>query len=192
MTAPRLRSLRAHTLRLSGDGTALPHILLDLLTVRIIHGMADSEPDKSLSTADYLAVLKMHVDVSNGEKQAIWARQATMLVGNSLIVNAAWSDAAKLDAGATLFLNGAGLLLCLVWVVMTWNGWGWFHESLAGAKRVPIAPALNPFAGIPDPYRRWRDSIFVCALLVVAIFAGIYVIGLWPAIKRVIELVCSR
>jgi hypothetical protein len=151
--------------------------------------MADLPPDpKAPSIGDYLTVLKMHVDMSNGEKQAIWARHATMLIGNSLIINAVRSDAAKLDAGTTLFLNGTGLALCVVWAVMTWQGWGWFRKSLADGNKVPIAPALNPLADFSGPYRRWKDSIFDCAMSVVVIFAIMYVIGLWPVIK----IICSR
>jgi hypothetical protein len=147
--------------------------------------MADLPPDPQTAptTGDYLAVLKMHVDMSNGEKQAIWARHATMLIGNSLIINAVRSD-----AGTTLFLNVAGLALCAVWAVMTWHGCGWFQKSLADGNKVPIAPAVNPFADFSNPYRRWNDSIFLCAMSVVVIFAILYVIGLWPIIKTI----CSR
>ena len=42
----------------------------------------DQPPEaRTPSLNEYLAVLKMHVDIANSEKQAIWARHATMLVG---------------------------------------------------------------------------------------------------------------
>jgi hypothetical protein len=86
------------------------------------------------------------VDSANGEKQAIWTRHATMLVGNSLIIAGVRADGSNLDTGTTIFLNGLGLLLCLVWAVMNWSGWGWFHKALADGSRVPVDPLLNPLS----------------------------------------------
>jgi len=150
--------------------------------------MADETP----TTSDYLSVLKMHVDVANGEKQAIWNRHATMVVGNSLIINAARADTAALNAGSTLFLNALGLCLCVVWIFMTWHGWGWFRHSISKAKNIPINPALNPFGSYPEIYQRRKDLIFICALLVVLAFASMYVVGLWPAIRSIIAFICGK
>lgn len=155
----------------------------------MVDPVPDSKPAPTLG--DYLAVLKMYVDSANGEKQAIWTRHATMLVGNSLIIAGVRADGSNLAAGTTIFLNGLGLVLCIVWALMNWNGWGWFHKALADGSKVPVDPLLNPFADFNTPYRRRSDSIFVCAMSVVFIFALIYVVGLWPAIKALVALACG-
>jgi hypothetical protein len=132
--------------------------------------------------SDYLTVLKMHVDIANGEKQAIWTRQATMLVGNTIIFAASRSD--QIDQKMTL--NIVGLLLCILWAAMTLVGWCWFHKSLRDGAAVPIDPIPNPFA---DPRLSnpsfFRDPIFLAAMAVVGLFAALYLIGLWPEIKRI-------
>jgi hypothetical protein len=121
----------------------------------------------------------MHVDLANGEKQAIWTRHATMLVGNSIIVAALRSD--KIDPGTTLFLNIVGLLLCIAWAWMNWVGWDWFHKSLRAGAEVPIRQDLNPLAEFSNPSR--RDAIFIVAMAVVGLFALIYLISLYVGLK---------
>ena len=92
-----------------------------------------SEP-KTPSLSERLAALKMHVDVANGEKQAIWTRHATMLVGNSIIVQALVRPE-RIDHHTALLLNIGGLVLCIAWGAMTWVGWDWFHKSLRAGLR---------------------------------------------------------
>jgi hypothetical protein len=136
--------------------------------------MPDPAPEPTPTLGEYLAVLKMHVDIANGEKQAIWTRHATMLVGNSIIVGAA-----RYPGIAPLFLNIIGLLLCVAWAVMNWWGWGWFHKSLRAGAQVPIAPISNPFADreLSNPSFR-RDPIFIAAMAVVGLFVLIYLMGI--------------
>jgi hypothetical protein len=144
-----------------------------------INPMPDPDPAPELRTpslSDHLAVLKMHVDLANGEKQAIWTRQATMLVGNSIIVAALRSD--KIDPGTALVLNIVGLLLCIAWALMNWVGWDWFHKSLRAGAEVPIPQDLNPLAEFSNPSRA-RDWIFFVAMAVVVLFALIYLISLY-------------
>jgi hypothetical protein len=33
---------------------------------------------------------------------------------------------------------------------MTWDGWNWFYESMADAKKLPVDPLLNPFSSMPN------------------------------------------
>jgi hypothetical protein len=143
------------------------------------------------SSADEMASLKLYVDLANSEKQAIWARHATMLVGNSLIVNAVRSDIAKLEPMTTVFLNGAGLSLCIIWAVMTWTGWTWFYKCMAEGKKLNVPH--NPFKNIedlPTIATRARDIIFICTMAVVVIFAAVYLVGLLPLIRSLATLVC--
>jgi|SRR5712671_4614178 len=151
--------------------------------------MVNSNPRQppNVTPQDAMASLKLYVDLANSERQAIWTRHATMLVANSLIVTAARSDAARSGSGDALFLNGAGLALCIVWFIMIWNGYTWFYKSMEDGKSLPVDPSLNPFAGIPDISVRWKDVLFLCAVAVSVIFAAVYAHGLWPAIK---SLVC--
>jgi hypothetical protein len=151
--------------------------------------MADTPPEPiaaAPSPADLMASLKLHVDLANSEKQAIWARHATMLVGNSLIVNAVRSDT---PTPTTIWLNAAGLALCVVWAVMTFSGWNWFYKALEDGKNVPVDPSLNPFASFQNIGRRRTDWILICAVSVVLIFASIYLVGLWPTIKT---FICAK
>jgi hypothetical protein len=146
--------------------------------------MPDSEPQSKFAPSDYLATLKMHVDVANGEKQAIWTRHATMVVGNSVIIAATRADGVLLSQNVALYLNVLGLMLCITWAVMAWTGWTWFRESLTDGADVPIDPSLNPFAKFKKPLAsRWKDPIFDGAMAVVVIFALMYLVGLWPLIR---------
>jgi hypothetical protein len=150
---------------------------------------ADPSAPKPLDKADAMAALKLYVDLANSERQAIWARHATMLVGNTLMLNAARPNAANPDAVSTLLFNGAGLLLCVVWALMTWYGWGWFYDAMEKGNALPVDKSLNPFANIPDISVRRKDSIFIFAMMVVAIFATVYFVNLWPPAKA---LICGR
>jgi hypothetical protein len=53
-----------------------------------------------------------------------------------------------------------------------------------------LCESLNPFADITIGERR-KDTIFICAMLVVAIFASMYVVGLWPSIRIIFAWICG-
>jgi hypothetical protein len=129
-----------------------------------------------ISASDAMATLKMYVDLANSERQAIWARNAAMLVGNSFIINAIKSEPAKSEAGLNLFFSVAGIAICILWAIMTWEGWTWFYKSIVDARKLPIVPQLNPFASygknFPD---RHADTIFKCTMTVIVIFSAMYV-----------------
>jgi len=134
--------------------------------------MTNASPPPTLN--DYLATLKLHVDLANSEKQAIWARQASMVVGNSLLINAI-----ELEKGSWIgsVLSVAGLFLCVLWGLMTWDGWGWFYKSILDAKKLPIPPELNPFSSLPhkDKGNRHSDTIFKCTMTMIVLFGLIYI-----------------
>jgi len=65
-----------------------------------------------------------------------------MVVGNSLLINAVRSE---LDIATNLFLSLAGLFLCILWGIMTWDGWNWFYKSMADAKKLPVDVAQPVF-----------------------------------------------
>ena len=129
-----------------------------------------------------MSSLKLHVYLANSEKQAIWTRHATMIVANSVLINGAWS---MTPATVAPWLNLFGFFLRLVWGVMTW-----FYKTIKDGKSIRVAESLNPFADITIGERR-KDTIFICAMLVVAIFASMYVVGLWPSIRIIFAWICG-
>jgi TRAP-type C4-dicarboxylate transport system permease small subunit len=90
-----------------------------------------------------------------------------MVVGNSLLINAVRSE---LDIATNLFLSLAGLFLCILWGIMTWDGWNWFYKSMADAKKLPVDPLLNPFSSMPNLADRHSDTIFNCTMAMIVIF----------------------
>jgi|SRR6516164_3774593 len=98
-----------------------------------------------------------------------------MVVGNSLLINAVRSE---LDIATNLFLSLAGLFLCILWGIMTWDGWNWFYKSMADAKKLPVDPLLNPFSSMPNLADRHSDTIFKCTMAMIVIFGLVYVADL--------------
>ncbi len=137
--------------------------------------------DGPAASTDATATLKMYVDIVNSEKQAIWARHATMVVGNSLILNAI--KQVKLEEtleNTYRFFNFMGLLLCIVWLAIVCFGWRRCYQFMMDAKKLPACGAPNPFNEFPK-FEYWiLDPIFICAICVVAIFASMYAFGLYP------------
>jgi len=132
-----------------------------------------THPPPPPTTNDYLAALKFYVDLANSEKQAIWARHATMVVGNSLLINAIETEK---GSGVGTMLSGAGLVLCGLWGIMTWDGWKWFYKPILDAQKLPIKPELNPFSSFPHKGKgdRHSDTIFKCTMAMIVLFAFIY------------------
>ncbi|MGQ0446576.1 MAG: RipA family octameric membrane protein [Beijerinckiaceae bacterium] len=154
---------------------------------RYYAGMVDSafSPHRGLESAtDPMAVLKLYVDLANSERQAIWARYATMVVGNSLIFSAIFSpikpgvrtsETVNLPySAAGILLCAVGFLLCLVWVAMTWVGWSWYRTLITDFKKLKI-PESNPFE---QSHPRHPNIMFFCAMSVPFIFMLVYIIGL--------------
>lgn len=139
----------------------------------------------SPSTNDSLSALKFYVDLANAEKQAIWARHATMVVGNSLLINAV---ASELHLGIGFTLSLAGLFLCVLWGIMTWVGWSWFYKSIIDAKKLPVHPLLNPFSSFPHKGEgdRHSDTIFKCTMAIIIIFGLVYIVQLLKPFYKVV------
>lgn len=139
--------------------------------------MTDTPP----TLGEKLAALRLYIDLSNSEKQAIWARHATMIVGNSLIINAIRTEPST--SSNSIWFNVAGLGLCVVWAIMTWVGWGWFYKAMQDSIKLVSDPLLNPFASFSNLASRRHDKVFICAMVVVGIFAFMYLIGLAPLLR---------
>lgn len=122
--------------------------------------------------------MSSHVYLANSEKQAIWTRHATMIVANSVLINGAWS---KTPATVAPWLNLFDPSCVGRDDVVLQNNKGW---------KKYLCESLNPFADITIGERR-KDTIFICAMLVVAIFASMYVVGLWPSIRIIFAWICG-
>ncbi len=130
-----------------------------------------------MSVSDAMATLKLYIDLANSERAAIWSRNAAMLVGNSFIINAINSDAARASIALHLVFSFAGLIICVLWAIMTWNGWGWFYSYMRAANQLSLPLEMNPFAKLANILRR-KDTIFVCTMLVIATFGMVYIVSL--------------
>ena len=67
--------------------------------------------------------------------------------------------------------------------------------ALAATFRFIAGDSLNPFAEFKDMGNRWKDPIFSGAMAVVLVFAFMYLVGLWPAIRsvgRLLFFVCRN
>jgi hypothetical protein len=87
-------------------------------------------------------------------------------------------NAIEIENGSVVgtLLSAAGLVLCGLWGIMTWDGWKWFYKSIMDAKKLPLEPELNPFSSFPHKGKRDRhsDTIFKCTMAMIVLFALIY------------------
>jgi len=105
------------------------------------------------------------------EVEAVWNRQMSMLIGNSVMISAI-----KLGEGSPALNKGltwAGLALCVAWGVMNWQGWRFHHSLVEKAQQITNDLPVRPFEGWPTTFR--QEIIFYCAMLVVVVFAWIYI-----------------
>lgn len=126
---------------------------------------------------DRQATLKLYVDLVNSERQAIWARNAAMLVGNSFIANSMRTTAANGDSALNVAYSAAGIAICIIWTIIVWRGWGTFHCLTLEARDLVPDP-LNPFHGVRNRIRRSHDVIFQCAMALILVFFALYVFSL--------------
>jgi hypothetical protein len=100
-----------------------------------------------------------------------------MLVANSFIVNAIGSVSA--DGGLSIWFAAAGIVLCGIWAMFIWDGWGWFYQFMKEGHDLPVDSRLNPFARIPKIGIRGEDRMFRMALAVPCVFVVIYTVAIW-------------
>ena len=120
--------------------------------------------DATVTTVTYL----IHTEI-----EAIWNRQMSMLIGNSVIISAI-----KLGEGSPALNKGltwAGLALCVAWGIMDWQGWNFSHVLIEDAKKAAAAANLtvNPYVDFPTTFG--AEIIFYCAMSVVLVFFLIYI-----------------
>lgn len=138
------------------------------------------------NSSDELAVFQAYVGLINSERETNWARNNALLVANSLILGAMIASPTGLSGQQGLTLLGAGFLVTLVWAAITIVGWNVLD------RHVKIAATLSSpcFAQLPNPFSKGashnhtRGAIFFLTLLMIAVFALIYLLlGLFEAFR---------
>ena len=117
--------------------------------------------DASVITVTYL----IHTEI-----EAIWNRQMSMLIGNTVILGAI-----KLGENEALnkALTWAGLALCVAWGILDWQGWRFSHTLIEDAKKAAEHLPVNPYINFPTTFG--AEIIFYCAMSVVVVFSLIYI-----------------
>lgn len=136
-----------------------------------------SEDQEQPNDQERQAAVKLYVDLVNSERQAIWARNAAMLVGNSFIANSMKTSVEGDSTPLNVAFSLAGMAICLIWAVMTWRGWGTFHHLTLEARSIVPGP-LNPFSSSRNRIKRGHDVIFQCTMALIVVFFALYVMGL--------------
>lgn len=147
--------------------------------------MSDQDDDAGESRAQ--ATLKLYVDLTNSERQAIWARTAAMLVANSFIITAIRLGPANADAPSVTLFSWAGIGICLLWGIMAWRGWEIAHGYMEAANRLPLRPPSNPFHHLGAVGFN-GDYIFWCTIAIIGIFIVLYWVMLASLYMRLIAL----
>lgn len=124
-----------------------------------------------------------HVQKLNVEKQLIWQRYTAMLLANSVLVGLLGVNLDSLGPGSSNLREGIcvlGIVLCVLWLVVTFNGW-----EIAG-RRLKAAARFE-WPGFPSPigtrlYPEWTgiwDWIRNCAVAAILVFVYFYIALLW-------------
>ena len=122
--------------------------------------------------SDTQTSVRIFVELTNSERQEIWSRNAAMIIANAFILSASQA----VNSGLVLVLAITGFAMCLLWAIMTWSGWVCFYMYMRLAASFPTPDGQNPFSEIMgDLDFKSRDVIFICSMLLIILFALVYV-----------------
>src|SRR5215467_10863728 len=78
----------------------------------------------------------------------------------------------------------AGLILCVAWGIMNYQGWDFSHALLEDARKAAEAVQLkvNPYKNFPTTFG--AEVIFYCAMSVVVVFFVLYLWLIGQSVKR--------
>lgn len=133
--------------------------------------------EDSISSPDEIAVLQAYIDLSNSERETIWARHNALLVANSLIIGALAISPTALweNKWAALALIGAGLLISVAWLGIMLQGWSAMKRHADLARKF----ASTYFKHLPNALDETlcdpaQTNIHHLVLLVIAVFMLMY------------------
>src|SRR5215813_5467110 len=114
---------------------------------------AASSDDGSVFTVTYL----IHTEI-----EAIWNRQMSMLIGNSVLIGAIKLGEKEGSPALNIAMAVAGLILCVAWGIMNYQGWDFSHALLEDARKAAEAVQLkvNPYKNFPTTFG--AEVIFYC------------------------------
>jgi hypothetical protein len=115
-------------------------------------------------------IFKAYVDLANSERQAIWARNASMLVANSFMLSAI---ANLHPAWLRDWFAVAGLILCVAWYFMMKRGWILQGGLMREGGKIVLGETPNPLAQMLVLDSK-IDLIQWLTILVIALFGLTY------------------
>jgi len=112
------------------------------------------------------AIFRAYVDFANTATNVIWARNSAMLVANSFLIIPLTS---KVRSNLQRWIAVGGILVCILWLIMTLEGWRYYYEM---HKYIAAAAPAGTFQ---FPQGFGRDIIFLCTVALIFVFVAIYV-----------------
>lgn len=121
------------------------------------------------------SLFKIYVDLTNSERQAIWARNGTLLFANVLAMNAiVFAGSRAPELRPTLCYAGIGL--CVLWAALAIEGWRYFYKHMRATFVLGWPEQhLHPFREFKNR-GLFQDTIFLLTMLLIAGVIAIYVI----------------
>jgi len=146
-----------------------------LLAITCAVAAEGSSDDGSVFAATYL----VHTEI-----EAIWNRQMSMLIGNSVLIGAIKLGEKEGSPALNIAMAVAGLILCVAWGIMNYQGWDFSHALLEDARKAAEAVQLkvNPYKNFPTTFG--AEVIFYCAMSVVVVFFVLYLWLIGQSVKR--------
>lgn len=136
---------------------------------------AQVSPTNQYSDIALMGLFNSHISIINSERQAIWQRYNTMLLGNTIVFGFL-AGAQQRTTLEVCFGTFFGLLLCAAWLVLTVSGWILFtmRVDVAGRFSWPTLdkeanPILTGFRYRSGTKGGWiyRMAVFVIVLFIV-------------------------
>jgi hypothetical protein len=134
------------------------------------------------------AVYNTIVSVANVEAQVVWQRYNAILIANSVILYAVNSAVMEPHPKTKAWLDAIGLLLCVCWGMLTWEGWRFWntYSTMAARFRWPkLDTDVNVFEVMYDRFENRGRIIQVAAFAIIFLFCMIYLLLLISALSSI-------
>jgi hypothetical protein len=126
------------------------------------------------------------VSRANVEAQVVWQRYNSILIANSVILYAVNSTAMESHPRLKALLGVIGLLLCVLWGVLTWEGWHFWntYSTMAARFRWPkIDDQVNVYEVMFDRFEQRGPRVAIAAFFIILLFIAIYLALLISALR---------